>query len=488
MEQPVFPRPLDGTLLPAVPEDGRPFIQALLNAPGWALGFLDRELRLRWANDTFAALVGRPLAAQLGRAVGELWPALSTPLMALCARALKGEVISGTALTCTTPEGAALHLRVSLLPAVAGGLQSGLTLLAQDETQQVREQNFLQQSAECMKSLVDISCDGYIIHQGGTLLDVSRGCASLFDCSPEELIGDQLMNWTAPESRPVFTEAVRKGTDTPYEVFGLRRDGRRIPLQVVAREVDYRGQRARLVALWNISGHKAAQEAAARDESFREQLLGVVGHELSAPLKSLHLGLNHLQQEGKLEDGPAARQLTHAARRMDRMLRELLDFIRARMTGSLPLNPAPMSLETAMARAMEEQQKAHPERPLIRAVEGDLRGQWDETRLTQLLEILLSNALQHSPSGNPVELSAKGRQDGVTLAVLDKGPPLLPEEHEALFEPFRKGRKQGREGMGLGLYLSRRIAEAHGGRITVESSLERGTCFKVWLPRQAPVY
>jgi PAS domain S-box-containing protein len=487
MEQPVISRPFDGALLPAVSEEGRPFIQALLNAPGWALGFLDRELRLRWANDTLATLVGRPLASQLGRAVGELWPALSAPLVALCTRALQGEVISSAPLTCTTPEGAAIHLRVSLLPAVAGGFQSGLTLLAQDETPQVRERNLLRESEERMKSLVDISCDGYVIHNGGILLDVSRGCASLFDCTPEEMIGDQLMNWTAPESRPVFAEAVRKGTDTPYEVSALRRDGRRVPLQVVAQEVDYRGQRARLVALWNISGRQAAQEAAARDESFREQLLGVVGHDLSAPLKSLYLGLSHLQQEGKLEDG-TARQLTGAAKRMDRMLRELLDFIRARMTGNLPLNPAPMSLETALERAMEEQKKVHPERPLIRAVEGDLRGQWDETRLTQLLEILLSNALQHSSSGNPVELSAKGRQDGVTVAVLDKGPPLLPEEHESLFEPFRKGRKQGREGMGLGLYLSRRIAEAHGGRLTVESSLERGTCFKVWLPRQAPLF
>ncbi|MDC0712625.1 ATP-binding protein [Stigmatella sp. ncwal1] len=485
MEQPVFPRIPEGFLPAAGPDEGRPFLHALLNAPGWALGFLDRELRLRWANDALVALAGRPLASQLGRAVGELWPALSSPLGGLCARALQGEVISGVALTCTTPEGAALHLRVTLMPAVAGGLMSGLTLLAQDETLRVREHTLLRESEERMKALVDISCDGYIIHDGGTLLDVSRGCASLFDSTPEELIGDQLMNWTAPESRPVFAEAVRKGTDTPYEVVALRRDGRRLPLQVLAREVDYRGHRARLVALWNISGHKAAQEAAARDESFREQLLGVVGNDLSAPLKSLHLGLSSLQQEGKLEAGQA-RQLTGAAKRMDRMLRELLDFIRARMTGTLPVTPAPMSLETAMERAVEEQQKVHPERPLIRAVEGDLRGQWDETRLTQLLEILLSNALQHSNSSNPVELSAQGRKDGVTVAVLDKGPPLLPEEHESLFEPFRKGRKQGREGMGLGLYLSRRIAEAHGGRITVESSVEQGTCFKVWLPRQIP--
>src|SRR6476661_440457 len=126
MAQPALSHSSVGAPPLAVPEEVRPFLQALLNAPGWAVGFLDRDLRLQWANDTLAGMAGQALSSQLGRSLSELLPGL--------APALAGEAIQGAAVSVAperTSNGEARHLRISLLPAVSGGMLAGLTLLLQ---------------------------------------------------------------------------------------------------------------------------------------------------------------------------------------------------------------------------------------------------------------------------------------------------------------------------------------------------------------------
>jgi signal transduction histidine kinase len=150
------------------------------------------------------------------------------------------------------------------------------------------------------------------------------------------------------------------------------------------------------------------------------------------------------------------------------------------------VQPAPLCLGELLSRAVELQQLTWPARAIRSSVEGDVQGLWDESRLAQLLDNLLGNALQHSPADSPVEVKLAGAQSGVTLSIHNQGAPLPPEEHAALFEPFRRGRRAQGDGLGLGLYLARQVALAHAGRISVESGYGRGTRFSVWLPREAP--
>jgi PAS domain S-box-containing protein len=487
---PVLPRNPPGALPAAVPEEARAFLQALLNASGLAVGFLDRELHLRWANDALAALTGQPLTSQLGRSVLELWPALGSGLAPLCARALQGEPIQNAALSGApelTSKGRQLHLRISLLPSVSGGVLSGLSLLLQDETERVSAEQELREAEARLKTLVDLSCDGYLLHDGVTVLEASRSSASLLGYRPEEMVGQPLARLMAPECRKAAQECFQSQQEMPYELTALRYGTLRIPIQVLSREATFRGQPVCMSAMWDITGKKAAEEAATRAEYLREQLLGVVGHDLRTPLNAIQLGISALQQDGKLEERPA-RQLaimSNSARRMEKMIHELLDFTRARLAGGIPVSPAPMVLGPVLERVLEEYRLAYPECPILPMTEGDLAGHWDETRLAQLLDNLLQNALRHSLQNSSIGLSVKGESSGITLTVLNKGPLLQPDEREAIFEPFRRGKRPAGEGLGLGLYIAKQIAEAHGGRISVESSVERGTSFKVWLPRWA---
>jgi signal transduction histidine kinase len=113
-------------------------------------------------------------------------------------------------------------------------------------------------------------------------------------------------------------------------------------------------------------------------------------------------------------------------------------------------------------------------------------GDWDATRLEQLLSNLLGNAVQHGSRGAPIEVTvAPAPRDHVTLEVTSGGH--IPEPARAeLFNPFRRfGDARRSDGLGLGLFIVQQIALAHGGQVEVDSNEARGTTFRVLLPRAA---
>jgi PAS domain S-box-containing protein len=491
MAQPVLHRSHASTPIPSLPEEAMPFFGALLHAPGLGLAFLDKDLRFRFVSTSLITLSGMPTALYEGHTVAELWPGMAQTLVPLLHRALAGEMLVGVRVSGTLgpqSSGNVRHLRLSLLPASAGGLRTGVGLMLEDDTARVAEEQALRQSAERLRGLVDVSCDGFFLHDGGIIREASRSLASLFGTTPEEMVGQPLTRWVAPESREAVQYALARQVESPYELTGLRTDGKRLFLEVLGRQVESSGRPLRMTAVWDISARKAAEEASARADTFREQLLGVVGHDLRSPLYAIQLSVGALQRVGGLNE-TQERQVAHVAsatKRMERMIHELLDFTRARLAGGLPVRPTPLSLDKLLGRVVEEFQASHPTRLISPKVEGDVRGSWDESRLGQLLDNLVGNALQHSPGDTPVEVKLSGAADGIHLSVRNEGPPVPLEERSSLFEPFKRGKRASGDGLGLGLYIARQIVVAHGGRISVESGVGMGTRFMVWLPRHAP--
>jgi signal transduction histidine kinase len=108
----------------------------------------------------------------------------------------------------------------------------------------------------------------------------------------------------------------------------------------------------------------------------------------------------------------------------------------------------------------------------------------DQARIDQVLNNLLSNAIKYSPQGGRVEARAAARANGVVIDIADHGLGIAADEREAIFEPFRRGRKRGLaiQGTGIGLSVARRIVESHGGHISVKSAVGHGSTFSFWLP------
>jgi PAS domain S-box-containing protein len=490
MAQPVLNLSHAAPPAPSLPEEALPCLGALLQASGLGLAFLDRELRFRFVSTPLLTLSGIPGALYEGRTPAEVWPTLGQALAPLLKRALEGESVTGARVSgALGGSGAGVrHLRVSVFPAATGGMRSGVSLTLEDETVRAEQELAVRESEERLQGLVAVSCDGFFIHDGGTVLEASRSLASLFGTTSQEMVGQPMGRWVAPESREAVQRATARQVEAPYEVTGLRGDGKRLFLEVLGRQVEYAGRTVRMTAVWDIGARKAAEEAAARADTFREQLLGVVGHDLRSPLYAITLSVGALQRAGGLNE-TQARQVAHVAtatRRMERMIHELLDYTRARLAGGIPVRPTPLALDKVLERAVELFQVSHPTRLIASSVEGDVRGTWDESRLGQLLDNLVGNALQHSPEDTPVEVKLSGTADGITLGVRNEGPPVPLEERATLFEPFKRGKRASGDGLGLGLYIARQIVVAHGGRISVESGVGLGTRFIVWLPRHAP--
>lgn len=166
-----------------------------------------------------------------------------------------------------------------------------------------------------------------------------------------------------------------------------------------------------------------------------------------------------------VNDVLAVTQLEQAQLRLDpRMVQ--LDPLVARLTGTY----------SRKARARAVRLGSHVAPVVVRA---------DEALLRRVLENLLDNSLRHTPADGEVEVGASATDDHVRIAVSNTGPPIAPEDREAIFEKFARGRGPGsRPGaVGLGLYFCKRVIEAHGGTIQVEGSSRWPTSFVIDMPR-----
>ena len=227
---------------------------------------------------------------------------------------------------------------------------------------------------------------------------------------------------------------------------------------------------------------QVAREAAAQARRMvAEELVDALAHDLRTPLTPLRGRLDiirrqaaHAGEHGILRNVDAAGDAVH---RLDTMIARLLDT--ARLAGGVfHLAPRPVDL-AALARETAN---------LLRAPGADLRVQapaalwWtcDPERVCQALENLLGNALKHSPEGTPIVVSVERDGAWAVLTVRDEGRGVAPDLLPTLFERFARGHDS--TGLGLGLYLARGIAEAHGGALTVDSRPGDGTAFHLALP------
>ncbi|WP_437873536.1 AAA family ATPase [Sorangium sp. So ce363] len=244
------------------------------------------------------------------------------------------------------------------------------------------------------------------------------------------------------------------------------------------------------IAIDNARLYSAAQEAVRT----RDEFLTVATHELNTPMTSLTLTLEAMERAlraGRSWDPQAmGRQVDRALRQAARLTRlnsELLDVSRIN-AARLRLDVAEVDLgevvRDVLARFKLDLARAGCSVSLREC--GRVVGLWDGSRVDQIVSNLLANAIKFG-AGKPVEISIGEEAGTARLSVQDHGIGIDPARQGQIFERFERAvsdRHYG--GLGLGLYISRRIAEAHGGSIRVESALGAGATFIVELPRAGP--
>ena len=277
---------------------------------------------------------------------------------------------------------------------------------------------------------------------------------------------------------------------------------------------EYRALRASVVRLWttqcstldstdfddllrfNESIDQAVAESVTRYtsdiERSKEVFLAILGHDLRNPLSAVIMASQFMLDSGGLAEPNLAltTRIVHAGRRMSSMVGELLDYTRSRLGSSMPIVRHEMDLGREAGHAVDEMRSSNPECEFNLNVTGDVRGEWDCPRLTQLLSNLLGNAVQHGGQRSPISLSVRGEKTEVVIQVHNRGPSIRQAEIANLFSPFKRlgqSSDTASSSLGLGLYIVERIVTAHAGKIHVDSTDSGGTFFTVRLPRAVPV-
>ena len=231
-----------------------------------------------------------------------------------------------------------------------------------------------------------------------------------------------------------------------------------------------------------------AQHLQERTETLRlhETFTAVLGHDLRGPLSAMMMAAEILARRPDASVSAVGARMLRSGRWMGRMIEDLLDLARTRVGDGMPVVPARFDLGALAERVAQERTSATTDKTVQFSQCGDLHGDWDEDRMTQVLTNLIGNALRHGTEG-PVTLHVDGQaMDRVQLRVANCGA-IAPEMLPHIFDPFRSGRTHSSrsEGLGLGLYIVQQIVWAHGGTLGVESG-NGCTVFHVDLPRSAP--
>jgi PAS domain S-box-containing protein len=245
------------------------------------------------------------------------------------------------------------------------------------------------------------------------------------------------------------------------------------------------------IAVDNARLFKEAQEALRA----RDQFLAVAAHELRSPLTSTKGFAQLLLRRAERSPGgdewlAPLRTIDNQVNKVVTLVNRLLDVSRIQ-EHRLQLQIERGDLLAVVREAVADAQlAAEGHRIVLESEAREVIGDWDRTRVGQVLANLLDNAVKYSPSGSDIVVTVRADDEQAVVSVEDHGSGITPEARARLFERYFRtdaASRSGSEGMGLGLYVAKGIIDAHGGDMWVASELGRGSTFSFSLPRDARV-
>jgi signal transduction histidine kinase len=272
---------------------------------------------------------------------------------------------------------------------------------------------------------------------------------------------------------------------TPYEKEYICQDGSRLPVLVGAVAFQHSPRQGIAVVLDN-SAHKELEQR-------KDDFINMASHELRTPLTALKIQTQlvhkRLEKQAQYEAATALTKVEEPIKQLERLIEELLDVSRIQV-GKLEYVQEPVDLDTLLREAADTMHHLHPSHTILVHGNGQSNLIGDRDRLGQVLANLLSNAIKYAPDAKTIEMDLAVSEEAVTIRVQDHGPGIPREQRDKIFERFYRfaGLSQRAiPGLGMGLYIVAEIVKGHGGTITVDSNLGKGSTFTVTLPRRREV-
>ena len=359
----------------------------------------------------------------------------------------------------------------------------------------------LLESEERTKAILRTANDAFVaLDLGGRILDWNSQAERIFGWLREEAIGRMLIGTIFSDGHHHgLSEYLIDGGSQPLsrrlELLATRRDGTELPVELTIWTTGSLDRRTFNAFIRDITEQRRAQtaireaqEEAERANRAKSEFLSRMSHDLRTPLNAV-LGFAQLMTAERLNDSQreCTQQILKGGRHLLELINEVLDIARIE-SGRLSLSPEPVDVLEIVRHAVDLVSPLAAQRQISLVVEQppaiDASVLADRQRLSQILLNLLSNAVKYNRAGGRVTLSfTQSAKRCTRINVTDTGAGIPPEKLQLLFRPFERlgAETTGIEGTGLGLTLSRGLAEAMGGSLGVSSAVDRGSTFWVEL-------
>lgn len=348
----------------------------------------------------------------------------------------------------------------------------------------------LQESEERYRDLYEQAPDAYFsVGADGIIRRANLRATELLGYSREELVGKPVTDLYADTSsgkalaKGVFKEFVKGNEVRDQELEVKRADGTSLWVNLSVRPI--RDKEGRVVAsrsiMVDITEHRKLDQ-------LKDDFIGLVSHELRSPMTVITGAINTALTEAERLSPEETRQLLKDAaaesETLSNLLTNLLELSRVQAQ-RLVLYSETIDAKKVIQEAVDKVKRQYDTHKFVVSLPRRLpQVQADPLRLERILYNLLENAAKYSPSGGEVRVSAKRQGEQLVFSVSDRGIGISPADQEKLFAPFQRlgERPSGVRGVGLGLMVCRRLVEAHGGHIWVESEPGKGSTFSFTMP------
>ena len=277
---------------------------------------------------------------------------------------------------------------------------------------------------------------------------------------------------------------------------------------------EYRAMRSSVLRLWQARVKQADEfgledmvrfneaidqsltESIARYSDLHRQsqnvFMAILGHDVRNPLGAISMGSQLLLQDDELASKHmrVARQIRRSVDRVNDIVSDLLDFSITHLGGGIPVALQPLNFAVECTEILDELRMFHADADIRLELEGDLAACWDRARISQALSNLVANAIHHGTPKGTIWVTATAHGDDIVWTIQNEGKTISADELRFMFDPakrfaVRAAEHQNVQGnLGLGLYITLAIVEAHKGSIRVSSTTDEGTTFTISLPRR----
>jgi PAS domain S-box-containing protein len=326
--------------------------------------------------------------------------------------------------------------------------------------------------------------DAVVVVDGeGRIVRVNALAEALFGYTREEMGGQsiemlipQRLHDTHKEQRRAYQSAPHRRPMGRGMLTARHKSGREVPVEIMLNP----DENGTVVAV--------VRDVTKRYEleQFRDEYMGYISHDLKNPLSVISLQARHLAQQlsrqGFRDEERSLEVIMQSASFIQRLVQELLDMAYLE-SDHVEIHPKPVELASFLKAVLERTVSTSDRGRVTLEVRAMATAAVEPNRIERVVVNFVQNAIKYSPSGSPVVVRLDTRNDMAHVSVTDRGPGLGTDERSYVFDKYRRAPgTSAREGLGLGLYISRKIVEAHGGRIGVESAPGEGSTFFLEVP------